>query len=86
MSFTRLIGQEAVKKRLAQEITGNPCHASVFTGVKGIGKHEFAHEYAKALLCSEPTSDGACGHCNNRCPFSVDQMSRMKGIGEYFGG
>ncbi len=65
MSFTRLIGQEAVKKRLAQEITGNPCHASVFTGVKGIGKHEFAHEYAKALLCSEPTSDGACGHCNN---------------------
>ena len=27
----------------------------------------------------------ACGHCNARCPFSVDQMSRMKEIGEYFG-
>ena len=27
----------------------------------------------------------ACGHCNARCPFSVDQMSRMKEIEEYFG-
>ena len=27
----------------------------------------------------------ACGHCNTRCPFSVDQMGRMKEIGEYFG-
>ena len=25
-----------------------------------------------------------CGHCNNRCPFSVDQMSRMTEIEEYF--
>ena len=25
-----------------------------------------------------------CGHCNKRCPFSVDQMSRMKEIEEYF--
>lgn len=27
-----------------------------------------------------------CGHCNNRCPFHVDQMERMKTIAEYFGG
>lgn len=27
----------------------------------------------------------SCGHCNNRCPFSVDQMNRMKEIKEYFG-
>ncbi|MEE1113886.1 MAG: hypothetical protein UHN88_02300 [Eubacterium sp.] len=26
-----------------------------------------------------------CGHCNSRCPFSADQMSRMKEIEEYFG-
>lgn len=26
-----------------------------------------------------------CGHCNSRCPFSVDQISRMKKIKEYFG-
>lgn len=27
----------------------------------------------------------SCGHCNNRCPFGVDQISRMKEIKEYFG-
>lgn len=25
-----------------------------------------------------------CGHCNKRCPFSVDQMKRMKEIDEYY--
>ena len=27
----------------------------------------------------------ACGHCNSRCPFGTDQVSRMKEIAEYFG-
>ena len=27
----------------------------------------------------------SCGHCNNRCPFDVNQMERMKEIAEYFG-
>lgn len=26
-----------------------------------------------------------CGHCNDRCPFHVDQMARMKEIARYFG-
>lgn len=26
-----------------------------------------------------------CGHCNNRCPFGVDQMGRMQEIARYFG-
>lgn len=26
-----------------------------------------------------------CGHCNRRCPFRADQMSRMKEIAAYFG-
>ena len=26
----------------------------------------------------------ACGHCNRRCPFGVDQISRMKEIAAYF--
>ena len=26
----------------------------------------------------------SCGHCNKRCPFKVDQMSRMKEIAKYF--
>ena len=27
----------------------------------------------------------SCGHCNSRCPFGVDQMSRMQEIKEFFG-
>ncbi len=27
----------------------------------------------------------SCGHCNNRCPFKVDQMTRMKKIAEDMG-
>lgn len=26
-----------------------------------------------------------CGHCNGRCPFHVDQITRMREIAEYFG-
>ena len=25
-----------------------------------------------------------CGHCNSRCPFHADQMTRMEEIKEYF--
>ena len=34
----------------------------------------------------EKTAKGCiqCGHCNTRCPFKVDQMSRMKEIAQYF--
>ena len=28
----------------------------------------------------------ACGHCNSRCPFHVDQVRRMGEIARYFGG
>ncbi|MCR4585028.1 MAG: aldo/keto reductase [Lachnospiraceae bacterium] len=45
---------------------------------------EMAREHYLSL--DKKASDcAACGHCNTRCPFSVDQMSRMKEIGEYFG-
>ena len=27
----------------------------------------------------------ACGHCNKRCPFKVQQQKRMETIREYFG-
>lgn len=27
----------------------------------------------------------ACGHCNKRCPFKVQQQERMETIREYFG-
>lgn len=28
----------------------------------------------------------ACGHCNRRCPFHVDQVARMGEIARYFAG
>ena len=27
-----------------------------------------------------------CGHCESRCPFGVNQESRMEQINNYFGG
>ena len=36
----------------------------MFTGPIGSGRHVFAEEFAKALMCDEPGEDGACGKCN----------------------
>ena len=38
------------------------------------------------LTLDQTAADCAqCGHCNDRCPFRVDQMARMREIAEYFG-
>lgn len=63
MPFSAIIGQEQLKRRLGSFLTGDPGHACLFTGPSGIGKTLAAREYAKALLCREPSADGACGHC-----------------------
>lgn len=63
MGFDRLTGQEAVKNRL-KDITSDPSACSLlFTGPEGIGKHLFARETAKAILCEDRKADGACGVC-----------------------
>ncbi len=63
MGFSRLTGQESIKSRL-KDITAAPSACSLlFTGPEGIGKHLFAKETAKAILCMDRTSDGACGQC-----------------------
>ena len=37
------------------------------------------------FLGNAPMADCiACGHCNRRCPFGVDQISRLKEIAAYF--
>lgn len=38
-------------------------HALLVTGPAGLGKNRFAEQFARALLCQQPTPDGACGHC-----------------------
>ena len=63
MGFDSLTGQEAVKSRL-KDITAAPSACSLlFTGPEGVGKHLFAKETAKAILCEKRTRDGACGMC-----------------------
>lgn len=43
-----------------------------------LAKDHYHHLEKKAGDCIK------CGHCNHRCPFSVDQMARMETIKNYF--
>ena len=66
-----------------------PCPAGIdigavnkFYDLARIGD-DMAREHYRAL--EKNASDCInCGHCNSRCPFSVDQMSRMQEIRSFF--
>lgn len=60
-----LIGQDEVKACLDNIYVNSSGHAFVFTGPEGIGKHTFAIEFAKGVLCKEEYSFGGCGKCNS---------------------
>lgn len=45
---------------------------------------DMAREHYKALE-RHASECIKCGHCNERCPFSVNQMKRMSEISDYFG-
>ena len=67
-----------------------PCPAGLNVGL--INKYydlsmagdKLAHDHYDKLEMKAGQCIG-CGHCNNRCPFHVDQAARMKMIGNYFG-
>ena len=44
-----------------------------------LARDHYANLGGKASACL------ACGHCNRRCPFHVDQMARMRQIADHFG-
>ena len=63
MTFASIIGQNEIKQRLGHALSGNPGHAYVFLGPKGIGRSHIALRFAAALLCQNPGAEGACGSC-----------------------
>ncbi len=65
MALAALVGQSELKSRLGLILSGEPGHAYVLTGPAGIGKSTFAQAFAQALLCYQPTAQGACGNCES---------------------
>ncbi|MBP3810597.1 MAG: hypothetical protein ILA15_07715 [Clostridiales bacterium] len=63
MGFDQLIGQEAVKARLKDIVSAPSACSLLFSGPEGIGKHLYAKETAKAVLCQHRNAGGACGEC-----------------------
>lgn len=65
MQFTDVIGQEDVKKHLAEMISQNRLsHALLFTGKEGTGGLPLAIAFAQYIMCESPSSDDSCGVCN----------------------
>lgn len=64
MSFSSIIGQKEVKRRLSLLTCKDGAASYLFTGPEGMGKHTVAERFAKALLCSNPSENGACCKCN----------------------
>ncbi len=63
-SFSDIIGQQEIGKRLRQEVqTGHIPHAQLFCGPEGVGKLSLALAYARYICCPHRTADDACGTC-----------------------
>ena len=63
-SFKEVIGQEALKARLRQEVQeGRIPHAQLFCGPSGTGKLPLALAYARYICCPNRTAEDACGTC-----------------------
>jgi len=67
MSWKQVLGHDAAVAALtAAWKNGRLAHAYLFVGPQGVGKHTFARELAKALLCENTQSKlEACGNCSS---------------------
>ncbi len=68
MTFEKLIGNEKIKQNLINVLeNNNVLHSYMFVGTKGIGKKEFAKEFAKAILCL--SEEKPCTNCKSCIEF-----------------
>ena len=63
--FENLVGNEKVKEYLNSTIENkNISHSFIFVGKPGIGKKQFAHQYAEMIMCLK---DGKCDGNSVKC-------------------
>lgn len=63
--FENLVGNEKVKEYLNSTIENkNISHSFMFVGKPGIGKKQFAHQYAEMIMCLQ---DGKCDGNSVKC-------------------
>lgn len=66
MYFKDVIGQQAAKQRLIQEVKEQRIpHALLITGPQGVGKLALAISYARYICCANPTDTDSCGKCQS---------------------
>ncbi len=68
MSWSEILGHHHLVERFRHIVArGRLAHAYLFVGPHGVGKHRFARELARALLCEAPgrvlAELNACGTC-----------------------
>ena len=64
MKFADIIGQQALKRHLAESIDrGRISHAQLFTGAAGTGALPLAIAYAQYLNCPNRSGGDSCGVC-----------------------
>ena len=78
--FNNLIGNEKIKKDLEEILKNNKIfHSYMFIGTEGIGKKEFAKEFAKGILCTELNQP--CGKCKSCIEFDSENNPDFYYIG-----
>lgn len=69
MKFNELIGNEKIKQNLIKTLNNKTIsHSYMFIGTKGIGKKEFAKEFAKGILCMNDDKK-PCEECKSCIEF-----------------
>lgn len=69
MNFNELIGNEKIKQNLIKTLNNKTIsHSYMFIGTKGIGKKEFAKEFAKGILCTNEENK-LCENCKSCIEF-----------------